>query len=129
MAAGAVARLIVPEVSISAYVVEVGGDSIDRADFDAAAIGENPFFCPDRGAAARWEESIDAARRAGSSLGAIVECVAPGVPARWGAPIYANLDAELAAVSMSIHAVEGVETGNGFAARRLKGGANADATH
>ncbi|HEY9552770.1 chorismate synthase [Allosphingosinicella sp.] len=127
MAAGAVARLIVPEVSISAYVVEVGGDSIDRADFDAAAIGENPFFCPDRGAAARWEESIDAARRAGSSLGAIVECVATGVPAGWGAPIYAKLDAELAAACMSINAVKGVEIGDGFAAARLKGEENADA--
>src|SRR3546814_20943682 len=73
MAAGAVARLIVPEVSISAYVVEVGGDSIDRADFDAAAIGENPFFCPDRGAAARWEESIDAARSEERRVGK--ECV------------------------------------------------------
>lgn len=126
VAAGAIARLVVPEVSIRAYVVELGGDPIARDAFDAAAIDENPFFCPDRTAATRWEGSIDAARRAGSSLGAVIECVATGVPAGWGAPIYAKLDAELAAACMSINAVKGVEIGDGFAAARLRGEENAD---
>jgi chorismate synthase len=127
VAAGAVARLVVPEISIRAYVVEIGGDSIDRDKFDDAAIEANPFFCPDPAAAARWEGLIDDARRAGSSLGAIVECVATGVPAGWGAPVYAKLDAELAAAMMSINAVKGVEIGDGFAAARLRGEQNADA--
>jgi chorismate synthase len=127
VAAGAVARLVVPEVSISAYVVELGGDPIDRAAFDPAAIEGNPFFCPDRAAATRWEEAVDAARREGSSLGAIVECTATGVPAGWGAPVYAKLDAELAAACMSINAAKGVEIGDGFAAARLRGEENADA--
>jgi chorismate synthase len=88
VAAGAVARLVIPEVTITAYVSEIGGDPIDRSTFDAAQIGENPFFCPDSWAAARWEKLVDEARLAGSSLGAVVECVATGVPAGWGAPIY-----------------------------------------
>lgn len=127
VAAGAVARLAVPEVSISAYVVEIGGDSIDRSAFDRSAIAENPFFCPDPEAARRWEALMEEARKAGSSLGAIVECVATGVPAGWGAPLYAKLDSELAAAMMSINAVKGVEIGDGFAAARLRGEENADA--
>jgi chorismate synthase len=126
VAAGAVARLIVPEVSIRAYVVEIGGDAIDPAHFDDAAIDANPFFCPDAAAAARWEGLVDGARKAGSSLGAVVECVATGLPAGWGAPVYGKLDADLAAACMSINAVKGVEIGDGFAAARLSGEDNAD---
>ena len=127
VAAGAVARRIIPEVAIRAYLVELGGDAIDRAAFDDAQIDANPFFCPDAAAAARWEGLVDTARKAGSSLGAVVECVAHGVPAGWGAPLYAKLDSELAAAMMSINAVKGVEIGDGFAAARLTGESNADA--
>lgn len=126
VAAGAIARLAIPEVVISAYVVEIGGDAIDRANFEAAQITKNAFFCPDEAAAGRWERLVDAARLAGSSLGAVVECVATGVPPGWGAPLYAKLDAELAAAMMSINAVKGVEIGDGFAAARLRGEENAD---
>ncbi len=126
VAAGAVARLIVPEVAIRACVVELGGDPIDRDAFDAEAIDTNPFFCPDPAAAARWEGLVDAARKSGDSLGAVVECVATGVPAGWGAPVYGKLDGDLAAALMSINAVKGVEIGDGFAAARLKGSENAD---
>jgi chorismate synthase len=127
VAAGAVARLVIPEVTILAYVTEIGGDAIDRARFDADEIAGNPFFCPDAVAAARWEGLVDSARLAGSSLGAVVECVAHGVPAGWGAPLYAKLDADLAAAMMGINAVKGVEIGDGFAAARLSGEQNADA--
>ncbi|WP_165321830.1 chorismate synthase [Rhizorhabdus phycosphaerae] len=126
VAAGAVARLVIPEVRIRAYLTELGGDAIDRAAFDDAAIDENPFFCPDRAAAARWEKIVDEARKAGSSVGAIVECVAEGLPAGWGAPLYAKLDSELASACMSINAVKGVEIGDGFEAARLTGETNAD---
>ena len=126
VAAGAVARLVIPEVAIRAYVVELGGDAIDRAEFDDAQIDTNPVFCPDLAAATRWEAMVDAARKAGSSLGAVVECIATGVPAGWGAPVYAKLDAELASGMMSINAVKGVEMGDGFAAARLRGEDNAD---
>ncbi len=126
VAAGAVARLAIPEVSIVAYVSEIGGDAIDPANFDAGEIGNNPFFCPDASAAERWAGLVDGARKAGSSLGAVVECVATGVPAGWGAPIYAKLDADLAAAMMGINAVKGVEIGEGMAAARLRGEENAD---
>jgi len=127
VAAGGVARLVIPEVRISAYLVELGGDPIDRAAFDQSEIAANPFFCPDAAAAQRWEAIVDAARKDGSSVGAVVECVAEGVPPGWGAPIYAKLDSELAAAMMTINAVKGVEIGDGFGAARLTGAENADA--
>jgi chorismate synthase len=126
VAAGAVARLVIPEVTILAWVSAIGGDAIDMANFDAEEIGRNPFFCPDAAAALRWEKLVDEARLAGSSLGAVVECVATGVPAGWGAPLYAKLDAELAHAMMGINAVKGVEIGDGFAAASLTGEGNAD---
>lgn len=126
VAAGGVARLVIPEVTILAYVSEIGGDRVDMANFDAAEIRNNPFFCPDPVAAKRWEKIVDDARLAGSSVGAVVECVATGVPAGWGAPLYAKLDSELASAMMGINAVKGVEIGDGFAAARLTGEQNAD---
>jgi chorismate synthase len=124
VAAGGVARLVIPQVSIVAHVVEIGGDRTES--FDTTEIGNNPFFCADAAAAARWEILVDDARKAGSSLGAVVECIATGVPAGWGAPLYMKLDAQLASACMSINAVKGVEIGDGFAAARLRGEDNAD---
>ncbi len=126
VAAGAVARLVIPQVHIRAYVSEIGGDAIDPENFDATQIDANPFFCPDAQAAVRWEALVDEVRKSGSSVGAVVECVATGVPAGWGAPLYAKLDSELAAACMGINAVKGVEIGDGFAAARLRGEENAD---
>ena len=126
VAAGAVARLVIPEVMVMAWVAEIGGEAIDPLRFDANEIARNPFFCPDPVMAVRWEKLVDDARLAGSSLGAVVECVASGVPSGWGAPIYGKLDADLAAAMMGINAVKGVEIGDGFAAARLSGESNAD---
>ena len=126
VAAGAIARQVIPGVKIRAWVDAIGGDAVDPAIFDAEETRRNPFFCPDAAAAARWEGLIDRARKAGSSLGAIVVCEASGVPAGWGAPIYAKLDAELASACMGINAVKGVEIGDGFAAAALTGEQNAD---
>ncbi|MEM1196595.1 MAG: chorismate synthase [Pseudomonadota bacterium] len=127
VAAGAVARLIIPEVTITAYVCELGGDRIDPEAINYEEIGKNPFFCPDSWAAVRWAQKVEQARKDGSSLGAVVECVAHGVPAGWGAPIYAKLDSDLAGAMMTINATKGVEIGDGFAAARLTGEQNADA--
>ena len=126
VAAGAVARAIIPEVSIKAYVCELGGDKIERDAINYENIDKNPFFCPDSWAAKRWEKLVDDARKSGSSLGAVVECVATGVPAGWGAPVYGKLDADLASAMMSINATKGVEIGDGFEAARLTGEQNAD---
>ena len=122
VAAGAVARQVLGSgVAIRACVVQIGAHPIDRGRFDWAACEENPFWSPDPGVVSTWEEALDAARKAGSSLGAIVEVQAEGVPAGWGAPIYGKLDGELAGALMSINAVKGVEIGDGFAAVALEG--------
>jgi chorismate synthase len=113
-------------VTIRGALVQMGTHAIDRSRWDWAAVDRNPFFCPDAESAAAWEGDLDAARKAGSSLGAVVEVVAGGVPAGLGAPIYGKLDADLAAAMMSINAVKGVEIGAGFAAAGLSGEANAD---
>ncbi|MBX6745687.1 MAG: chorismate synthase [Acetobacteraceae bacterium] len=127
VAAGAVARKVLgPEVRIRAALVQMGDDRIDRANWDWAAAEANELFCPDPAAVPRWEEKLLAARKAGSSLGAVVEVVAEGVPPGLGAPVYGKLDADIAAALMGINAVKGVEIGDGFAAAALSGEANAD---
>ncbi len=127
VAAGAVARKILgPDVTIRAALVQVGDKTIDRAAWDWSQTGENPFWCPDPGTVPVWEDYLGEVRKRGSSVGAVVELECTGVPAGWGAPIYAKLDAELAAAMMSINASKGVEIGSGFAAAALSGEENAD---
>ena len=104
----------------------MGPHKIDRSRWDWDEIARNPFFCPDPEAARLFEAFLDGVRKSGSSVGAVLEVVAEGVPPGWGAPIYGKLDAELAAALMSINAVKGVEFGNGFAAAELSGEDNAD---
>jgi chorismate synthase len=126
VAAGAIARKVLDGVTIRGAMVALGPHGIDRARWDDAAIDANPFFCPDPAAALEWAEILDAVRRDGSSLGAVIEVTAQNVPPGLGAPIYAKLDAEIAAALMSINAVKGVEIGDGFAAAALRGEQNAD---
>ena len=126
VAAGAIARKVIPGVTIRGALVQIGKLKIDRANWDWEEVGRNPFFCPDAAAAGRFADYLDDVRKAGSSVGAVVEIVAEGVPAGWGAPIYGKLDAELAGALMSVNAVKGVEIGDGFAAAELTGEENAD---
>lgn len=126
VAAGAVARKVIPGVTIRGALVQMGPHAVDRARWDWDEIDRNPFFCPDADRAAFFAAYLDGIRKAGSSVGAVLEIVAEGVPAGWGAPLYGKLDAELAAALMSINAVKGVEIGEGFAAAALTGEANAD---
>ncbi|WP_457103805.1 chorismate synthase [Methylobacterium sp. P5_C11] len=126
VAAGAVARKVVPGVTIRAALVQMGPHAIDRSRWDWAEVGNNPFFCPDAETAAFYETYLDAIRKDGSSVGAVIEVVAEGVPPGLGAPVYGKLDADLAAAMMSINAVKGVEIGDGFAAAALRGEDNAD---
>jgi chorismate synthase len=126
VAAGAIARKIIVPVLIRGALVQMGPHQIARANWDWDEVPKNPFFCPDAKAAAFFETYLDSIRKAGSSIGAIIEIVAENVPPRWGAPIYGKLDAELASALMSINAVKGVEIGDGFAAAELSGEANAD---
>ncbi len=126
VAAGAVARKVLAGVTIRGALVQMGPHKIDRANWDWNETGNNPFWCPDAKAAANWEDYLDGVRKAGSSCGAIIEVVASGVPAGWGAPIYGKLDADIAAALMSINAVKGVEIGDGFATAAMTGEENAD---
>ena len=126
VAAGAVARKVIPGVIIRGALVQMGPHVIDRANWDWNEVARNPFFCPDAKAAALFEAYLDGIRKSGSSCGAVIEVVAQNVPAGWGAPIYAKLDSELASALMSINAVKGVEIGDGFAAASLTGEGNAD---
>ena len=126
VAAGAIARKIIDRVLIRGALVQMGPHEIDRANWDWDEVLKNPFFCPDAKAAAFFETYLDSIRKAGSSIGAVIEIVAEGVPPGLGAPIYAKLDADLAAAMMSINAVKGVEIGAGFGAAELTGEENAD---
>ena len=131
VAAGAVAfkvlKHLCPKVEIYGGVVQMGEHTIDRSqDLNWTSVNNNPFFCPDPVAAKAWEEILDTARKAGSSLGAVIEVGAKGLPAGLGAPVYGKLDSDLAAALMSINAVKAVEIGEGFGAATLSGVENAD---
>ncbi len=126
VAAGAIARKIVPGMNVRGALIRIGESEIDRARWDWNEVDGNPFFSPDADAAKRWEPYLDGIRKEGSSVGALIEVVAEGVPAGLGAPVYGKLDQDIAAALMSINAVKGVEIGNGFEAARIRGEENAD---
>ena len=126
VAAGAVARKVVSGMTVRAALVQMGPHKIDREKWDWDEVARNPFFCPDKDKAAFFEGYLDGIRKGGSSIGAVIEVVAEGVPAGLGAPIYGKLDSDLASALMSINAVKGVEIGEGFNAAALSGEDNAD---
>jgi chorismate synthase len=126
VAAGAVARKVLPGITIRGALVQMGPHKIDPKNWDWSEVDRNPFFCPDAAAAKTWEAYLDGVRKSGSSIGAVIEVTATGVPAGWGAPIYGKLDSDLASAMMSINAVKGVEIGAGFGAAALSGEDNAD---
>ena len=131
VAAGAIARKILASrlgdgVSIRGALIQMGPHTVDRARWDWEEVDRNPFFSPDAHAAENWAQYLEGVRKAGSSCGAVIEVVAEGIPVGLGAPIYAKLDADLAAALMGINAAKGVEIGAGFAAAALSGEENAD---
>ena len=126
VAAGAIARKIVPGFSVRGALIQMGTQKIDRAAWDWSEVERNPFFCPDAKAAAGFADYLDGVRKQGSSVGAIIEVVADGVPPGLGAPVYGKLDGDLAGALMGINAVKGVEIGAGFGAATLSGEDNAD---
>lgn len=131
VAAGAVARKVLDHalaapVTIRGALVQMGAHGIDRDRWDWDAVERNPFWCPDAAAAKTWEDELNRIRKAGSSVGAVIEVVARGVPAGLGEPVYDKLDADLAKAMMSINAVKSVEIGAGLGAAALTGEENAD---
>jgi chorismate synthase len=130
VAAGAIARKVLDRlygtVTIRGALVQMGTERIVRGNWSWDEMNNNPFFCPDAKAAAAWEIYLEGIRKSGSSVGAVIEVVADGIPAGLGAPIYAKLDSELATALMSINAVKAVEIGDGFATAAMTGEQNAD---
>ena len=130
VAAGGLARQVImmlaPSVKITGFMCQMGPHKINRKNMNLDQIKQNPFWTPDTKAAEDWASYLDGLRKSGSSVGAVIEVVATGVPAGIGAPIYGKLDTDIAAAMMSINAVKGVEIGAGMAAAELTGEANAD---
>jgi len=126
VAAGAIARKVVPGLSVRGALIQIGARKVERARWNWDEVERNAFFCPDAQAVVQWEDYLDDVRKRGSSVGAVIEVVAEGVPAGLGAPVYGKLDGDLASALMSINAVKGVEIGAGFAAAAFSGEENAD---
>ncbi|MGD8808366.1 MAG: chorismate synthase [Gammaproteobacteria bacterium] len=127
VAAGGIARKILGDgITIRGALVRIGEHHVERERWDWNAIDDNPFFCPDPVAAEMWAQYLDGIRKEGSSVGAVIEVTASGVPAGWGAPLYGKLDSDLASAMMSINAVKGVEVGAGMGVAGLRGEENAD---
>jgi chorismate synthase len=126
VAAGAIARKIVPDMTVRGALVQMGPETIDRARWDWNEVERNPFFCPDAQKAKFFESYLDKIRKSGSSVGAVIEVIADGVPPGLGAPVYGKLDGDLAAALMGINAVKGVEIGAGMSAAALTGEENSD---
>jgi chorismate synthase len=126
VAAGAIARKIVPGMLVRGAMVAMGTENIDRSKWDWDQVDQNPFFSPDASSVDRFADYLDGVRKDGSSVGAVIEIVAEGVPVGLGAPVYSKLDQDIASYLMSINAVKGVEIGNGFEAARITGPENAD---
>jgi chorismate synthase len=126
VAAGAIARKIVPGLMVRGALIQLGTQVIDQANWDWAEVDRNPFFSPDYASVQGWASYLDGIRKSGSSCGAVIEIAAEGVPPGLGAPLYGKLDQDIAAALMSINAVKGVEIGAGFSAAGLTGEQNAD---
>jgi chorismate synthase len=127
VAAGAIARKIIGKnIKIQAALIQIGEKHINRDNWDWKQVNKNPFFCPDKKVVKDWEEYLDEIRKEGSSVGAMLEVVASGVPAGLGAPIYGKMDADIATAMMGINAVKSVEIGAGTKVASLRGEENAD---
>lgn len=128
VAAGAVARKILEKenIQITGYLTQIGEKKIDRTKIDFSQIDQNDFFCPDAIAAKNFEDYLLEIRKAGDSVGAVIELVAKNLPTGLGEPIYNKLDAQIASAMMSINAVKAVEIGDGMEAAAKKGSELAD---
>jgi len=131
VAAGAIARKVISqkignESKITGALVQIGHSKINYNNWNDQHILENEFFCPDENIISEWKNLIDSARKDGSSLGAIIEVRASGIPAGLGEPIYDKLDSDIAKALMTINAVKGVEIGNGFDCVNENGKTNVD---
>lgn len=121
--AGAVAKQIIPEIKINAFVSSVGEISINNPyqDLDFSLIESNPVRCPDLELAAKMEEYITQIKKEGDTVGGTITCVIQNVPIGLGEPIFDKLHAQLGKAMLSINAVKGFEYGGGFCSAKMKG--------
>ena len=131
VAAGAIARKIIKSkinnsFNIYGALVQIGDKKINYKNWDENIIKENDFFCPDKNMVNIWKDLITDARKSGSSLGAIIEIRALGIPAGLGEPVYEKIDSDIAKAMMTINAVKGVEIGSGFNSVNEAGSSNLD---
>jgi chorismate synthase len=131
VAAGVVARkalALAGDIQIVAWVQRVQDleATVDAATVTTAAVDANIVRCPDAAKAEEMIALIDGARKAGDSLGGVIEAVARGVPAGWGEPVFDRLEADLAKAMLSLPASKGFEVGSGFAGTRLTGSQHND---
>lgn len=131
VAAGAVAKKLIAHfgIEVCAFVAEIGGIAIEEPSHTSlkTAVLQSPLFCPDAKAAAQMMQAIEEAKKEGDSLGGILQCVATGVPAGLGDPVYGKLEAQLASAMLSLPATKGFEIGSGFSAARMRGSEHNDA--
>lgn len=125
---GAVAKQLLPNISINAFVSSVGEIFIDKPyqALDFSLTDTNDVRCPDAATAEKMEAYIKEVRKAGDTVGGTVTCVIKGVPAGWGEPVFDKLHAELGKAMLSINAVKGFEYGSGFCGAKMNGSEHND---
>lgn len=132
VAAAGVARQLLAQrfgVEVIGWVAQVADieAAVDPLQLTRAQVDAHPTRCPDPDAAQAMYACIDAARKDGDTVGGVAGCVARGVPAGWGDPVFDKLDADLAKACLSLPACKGFEIGSGFAGTRMRGSAHNDA--
>lgn len=127
VAAGVIARKILGKsIKIKGALIQIGTKKIDYSKWNDKEIDNNEFFCPDKYTVEIWKDYLKKIRKQGSSIGAIIEIKASGIPIGLGEPIFDKIDALISHAMMSIPAVKGVEIGRGFESATLQGEDNSD---
>ncbi|MDP4607093.1 MAG: chorismate synthase [Flavobacteriaceae bacterium] len=127
--AGAIAKQIIPSISIQAFVSQVGTVGLDKSyhELDLSQTENNDVRCPDQEKAAEMEALIKSIKKEGDTIGGVIDCVIKGVPVGLGEPVFDKLHARLGAAMLSINAVKGFEYGSGFLGVTMKGSEHNDA--
>ncbi len=126
--AGAVAKQVLKDIKINAFVSSVGEIFIDKPyqDLDFSKIESNAVRCPDEATAEKMEAHIREIRKQGDTVGGTITCVIQNVAVGLGEPVFDKLHAELGKAMLSINAVHGFEYGSGFCGARMKGSEHND---
>ncbi|WP_269222692.1 chorismate synthase [Flavobacterium sp. IMCC34518] len=126
--AGAIAKQMLPDIKINAFVSSVGPIFLEKPyqELDFSKIESNPVRCPDEESAIIMEDYIRQIRKEGDTVGGTVTCVIQNVPIGLGEPVFDKLHAELGKAMLSINAVKGFEFGSGFEGVKMKGSEHND---